>query len=132
MTIGDRLLGLFPVNGVVTFLHLLVGFWGLFSWSGATSSVSYARGLALFLGALCLLALYATFNVPLELVPVRGNDAWLYGATALLGAYFGYRSAARRERHAERRRSGTDRRTAARPVAWERRSGADRRDMTPA
>lgn len=129
LVVDERLLGFFPVNGVVTLLHLMVGFWGLFSWSGATSSVTYARGLALFLGVLALLALQATLNVPLALVPVQGASAWLYGATALLGAYFGYRSAARGERHAERRRNARNRRVAVRPVAYERRTGRyDRRD----
>lgn len=124
---GEQLLGLFPVNGVLNVLHIVAGFWGLFSWSGATSAVNYARALAAILGVLALLALYATFGTPVALLPVQGHYAWLYGLVALLAAYFGYRSLARRERHAERRRT-PERRLASRPVVYERRLGAyDRR-----
>lgn len=127
MVIDERLLGLFPMNGVLSVLHLVIGFWGLFSWSGATSSVNYARALAAICGALAALGIYATANVPLALVPVRGHDIWLHGLSALLGAYFGFRSAARRERRIERR-SARNRRAAVRPVALERRTGRpDRR-----
>lgn len=125
---GEQLLGLFPVNAVVNVLHVVAGFWGLFSWSGATSAVNYARSLAAVLGVLALLALYATFATPVALLPVQGHYAWFYGVIALLAAYFGYRSLARRERHAERRHNAPERRRASRPVVYERRLGAyDRR-----
>jgi hypothetical protein len=127
-TPADRLLGLFPVNGVLNALHVVVGFWGLFSWSGATSAVNYARSLAALFAVLALLGLYATFGTPIALLPVQGHDTWLYSLTAALGGYFGFRSMARRERHAERRRNAAERRVALRPVVYERRTGAyDRR-----
>ena len=123
-----RLLGLFPVNGVLSVLHVLVGFWGLFSWSGATSAVNYARSLAAIFGVLALLGLYATLGTPVALLPVQGHDTWLYGLTAGLATYFGFRSMALRERRAERRRNAPERRVALRPVVYERRLGAyDRR-----
>ena len=125
---GERLLGLFPVNIVVNTLHVVVGFWGLFSWSGATSAVNYARGLCAIFGVLVLLALYATFQTPVALLPIQGHYLWLYGLTAALGGYFGFRSMARRERRAERRHNARERRAAQRPVVYERRTGAyDRR-----
>jgi hypothetical protein len=126
---GGRVLGLFAANGVLNVAHIVVGFWGLFSWSGATSAVTYARSLAALFAILALLGIFASFNSPLALVPAQGHDAWLHGATALLGAYFGFRSLARRERQAERRHShAVTRRVAARPVVVERRYGAfDRR-----
>ncbi|MFN2646485.1 MAG: DUF4383 domain-containing protein, partial [Burkholderiales bacterium] len=40
------LLGLFPVNIVLTALHLAIGAWGLAAWSGRASAVAYARALA--------------------------------------------------------------------------------------
>jgi hypothetical protein len=125
---GQLLFGLFPVNIVLNVVHVLAGFWGLFSWSGATSAVNYARSLAAILGVLALLALYATFATPIALLPVQGHYIWLYGIAAALGGYFGYRSLARRERRAERRHNASERRTASRPVVYERRLGAyDRR-----
>ncbi len=128
LTPAERLLGLFPVNGVLNALHIVVGFWGLFSWSGATSAVNYARSLAALFAVLALLGLYATFGTPIALLPVQGHATWLYALTAVLGAYFGFRSMARRERQAERRRNAAERRVALRPVVYERRRGAyDRR-----
>jgi hypothetical protein len=125
---GERLLGVLPVNMVVNTLHIVVGFWGLFSWSGATSAVNYARSLAAIFGVLALLALYATFGTPVALLPVQGHYLWLHGLTAALGAYIGFRSMARRERQAERRHNAPERRAAHRPVVYERRTGAyDRR-----
>lgn len=125
---GERLLGLFPVNGVLSVLHVLVGFWGLFSWSGATSAVNYARSLAAIFSVLALLGVYATLGTPIALLPVQGHDTWLYALTAALAAYFGFRSMARRERHAERRHNSPERRVALAPVVYERRLGAyDRR-----
>jgi hypothetical protein len=121
-------LGLFPTNGVLSVLHIAIGFWGLFSWSGATGAVGYARGLAAVFTPLTLLAVYATLYTPLALVPAQGTDALLYALTAAAGAYFGFRSLARRERHPDRRHNAPERRTAMRPVVYERRTGAyDRR-----
>lgn len=125
---GERLFGLFPVNDVLSVLHVLVGFWGLFSWTGATSAVNYARSLAAIFTVLALLGLYATLGTPIALLPVQGHDTWLYALTAALGVYFGFRSKALRERHAERRRNAPERRAVLRPVVYERRLGAyDRR-----
>jgi hypothetical protein len=120
--------GFMPRPWTVNALHLVIGFWGLFSWSGATSAVSFARDIAGVLAVVALVALYATLYAPLELFPVRGPLGALYGATALLAAYFGFRSLARRTHSAERRHRAKDRRSGARPVAYERRTGAhDRR-----
>jgi hypothetical protein len=128
LMVSDRVLGLFPVNELVNAAHIVLGFWGLFSWSGATSAVSYGRGLAAIAGLMALAGIYGTAAEPLELFPVRGNDVWLHGVTALLGAYFGLRSLARRGQAVERRHNAPNRRVAQRPVAFERRTGAwDRR-----
>lgn len=126
--VGERVLGLFPVNELVDAAHIALGFWGLFSWSGATSAVTYGRGLAVLAGLMALAGVYGTTAEPLALFPVHGNDVWLHGVSALLGAYFGLRSLARREQAVERRHNAANRRVAQRPVAYERRVGAwDRR-----
>jgi hypothetical protein len=125
---GERLFGLFPVDASLNALHLVLGFWGLFAWSGALGSVSYARGLAVVAGVLAVLGLYGTLQQPFALLPVQGHDVWLHAATAVIAAWFGFRSLARREMHAERRHGARNRRVAERPVAMERRGGTfDRR-----
>jgi hypothetical protein len=117
-----------PQASTINALHLVIGFWGLFSWSGATSAVNFSRGVALVLGLLAILGGVAALTQPLAILPVREPHAWLHGTTALLGAYFGFRSLARRAHPAERRRHNPkDRRVAFRPVAYERRVGANDR-----
>lgn len=120
--------GFMPRPWTINGLHLALGFWGLFSWSGATSAVSFARNIAGAFAVLTVIGLYQTFNAPIEIFPVRGPLAGLYVATALLAAYIGFRSIARRAKRAERRRNRQERRVAKRPVAYERRlGGRDRR-----
>lgn len=113
--------GFLAQAGTINALHLAVGFWGLFSWSGATSAVTFSRGAAVLLGALALLGLAGMLAEPFAPLPVHGAHAALHAATALLAGYFGFRSLARRTQRAERRQRA-DRRVAARPVAYERRS----------
>lgn len=120
--------GFLPRPWTINVLHLALGFWGLFSWSGATSALNFARDIAGAFAVLSLVALYQTFNAPIEIFPIRGPLAGLYAATALLAAYIGFRSIARRAKRAERRRNRQERRVARRPVAYERRLGGhDRR-----
>jgi hypothetical protein len=126
--VGDRLFGVLQVDAALNALHLVAGFWGLFAWSGATGAVSFARGLALLAGALAAVGVYGAVAAPPALLPLRGPLVWLHAATALLAAWFGWRSIARRERHAERRGAIGDRRHATLRIAYERRAGtADRR-----
>jgi hypothetical protein len=125
------LLGLFPVNLLHTGVHLAIGIWGLAAWSGATSAVFYARGLAVIYGVLAVMGLIPGLNTVFGLIPLHGHDVWLHGGTAAIAAYFGWRSGAVQ---ADRRRNVTDRRQRAAPVARERRTalGERRRDYMPA
>lgn len=119
--------GFMPRPWTLNVLHLVLGFWGMFSWSGATSAVRFARDIAGAFAVLTVVGLYQAFDAPIEIFPVRGPLAGLYAATALLAAYIGFRSIARRAKRAERRRN-QERRLAKRPVAYERRHGGhDRR-----
>lgn len=127
-------LGLFPMNLLHTMVHLAIGVWGIAAWAGSTSSVAYARALAVLYGALAVMGLVPNLNTVFGLIPIHGHDVWLHGVTAALAAYFGWRApiAAR-----ERRILVHDRRHHMLPVARERRFGlADRREgfggMSPA
>jgi hypothetical protein len=128
------LLGLFPVNLLHSLVHLVIGAWGLSAWSGRSSSVSFARGLAVLYGVLAVMGMIPMLNTTLGMLPIHGNDVWLHGLTAVIAAYFGWRqSAAMRER----RHILGDRRQRMFPIARERRFGlADRREdfdgMSPA
>ena len=128
------LLGLFPVNLLHSLVHLVIGAWGISAWSGRSSSISFARGLAILYGALAVLGMFPTLNTTLGMIPIHGNDVWLHGITAVVAAYFGWRQPAG---ISERRHILGDRRQRMFPIARERRFGlADRREgfegMSPA
>ena len=128
------LLGLFPVNLLHSLVHLVIGAWGISAWSGRSSSISFARGLAILYGALAVLGMFPMLNTTLGMIPIHGNDVWLHGITAVIAAYFGWRQPAG---ITERRHILGDRRQRMFPIARERRFGlADRREgfggMSPA
>jgi hypothetical protein len=128
------LLGLFPVNLLHSLMHIVIGAWGISAWSGRSSSITFARGLAILYGALALLGMFPVLNTAMGMIPIHGNDVWLHGITAALAAYFGWRQPATMR---ERRHILGDRRQRMFPIARERRFGlADRREgfggMSPA
>ena len=128
------LLGLFPVNLLHSLVHIVIGAWGISAWSGRSSSISFARGLAILYGALAVLGMFPLLNTAMGMIPIHGNDVWLHGITAVVAAYFGWRQPAG---ISERRHILGDRRQRMFPIARERRFGlADRREgfggMSPA
>ena len=119
------LLGLFPVNLLHSLVHLVIGAWGISAWSGRSSSISFARGLAILYGALAVMGMIPMLNTTMGMIPIHGNDVWLHGITAVAAAYFGWRGEGL---HAERRGVIRDRRYQLVPVARDRRAGmVDRR-----
>lgn len=120
------LLGLFPVNLLHTGMNLIIGAVGLAAWSGRMSSMTYARALAWFFGALAVMGMLPMLNTTFGLMPLHAHDIWLHALTALAAAYVGWREPIAMR---ERRRSMDDRRQHMLPVAQERRFGlADRRE----
>ena len=121
---GD-LLGLFPVNAVLSAVHLAIGFWGIVAWHGTVSPKGYARGLTIVYAVLAVMGLIPGLNTVFGLVPIYGHDVWLHGATAAVSAYFWWHaSRAEPERRAHK---DTDRREQIVPVPRDRRDGHDRR-----
>jgi hypothetical protein len=123
------LLGLFPVNLAHSLVHLGIGIAGLATASAERHARLYARGLAVFYGALAVLGLLPGPNTLFGLLPLHGHDVWLHLGTAALAAYFGWRSEIPVLSNLDDRREGlADRRHALNRVAHERRNGAyDRR-----
>jgi hypothetical protein len=120
------LLGLFPVNLLHSLVHLVIGAWGISAWSGRSSSMSFARSLAVVYGALAVMGMLPMLNTTFGMIPIHGNDVWLHGFTALIAAYFGWREPVAMK---ERRHKLLDRREQMMPVSRERRFGlADRRE----
>ena len=128
------LLGLFPVNLLHSLMNIVIGAWGISAWSGRSSSISFARGLAILCAALAVIGMFPVLNTTLGMIPIHGNDVWLHGITAVIAAYFGWRQPGAMR---ERRHILGDRRQRMFPIARERRLGlADRREgfegMSPA
>jgi hypothetical protein len=119
------LLGLFPVNALHSIVHLGIGVWGVVAWRRVASPKFFARVLAVFYGVLAVLGLIPGVNTLFGLLPIHGHDVWLHAGTALVAAYFGWRT----EHEVERRAYPVpDRREHSVPVAHERRFGhGDRR-----
>jgi len=119
------LLGLFPVNVLHSIVHLAIGVWGVVASRRIMSPKVFARALAVFYGLLAVLGLIPGVNTLFGVLPIHGHDVWLHAATAVLAAYFGWRT----EHEVERRANPQpDRREHSVPVAHERRFGhGDRR-----
>ena len=82
------LLGLFPINVLHNLVHLGIGLWGLGASRSALSSQSFARGLAVFYGALAVMGVIPVLNTTFGLIPIFGHDIWLHALTAAAAAYF--------------------------------------------
>lgn len=84
------LLGLFPVNVLHNLVHLIVGIAGVLAYRTLPTAIRFARGLAIFYGALTIMGLIRGLDTTFGLIPIFGHDVWLHGATAALAAYFGW------------------------------------------
>ena len=84
------LLGLFPINWIHNLVHLGIGAVGWNASRNTSSARHFARGLAIFYGALAVMGLIPVLNITFGLIPVYGHDIWLHAGTAALAAYFGF------------------------------------------
>jgi hypothetical protein len=86
----DMLFGLFPVNPILSGLHLLSGLAGLLASRRRGAALAYARILAILYGALALAGLLPATQTGFDLVPLYAKDVWLHGAVALAAVFFGW------------------------------------------
>jgi hypothetical protein len=122
------LFGLFAVNSVLNFVHLLIGAWGLTAFWGMVSARNYARSAAVILGILAVMGLLPVLDSAFGFMPLAGFNVALHALTAIAAAYVGYgMGAVATPAHAERRRRAPERRMASQPVPLERRHGTRER-----
>ena len=93
------LLGLFHVNWVHSLIHVLFGVGGIIASRVASSSVLYARIVAIAYGLLAIMGLVPALNTVFGLVPIHGHDVWLHALLALVAAYFGFATSIPRTDH---------------------------------
>ena len=84
------LLGLFPINILYNFVHLLVGVLGIVASVSLGSTRLYSGALALFYALLAVMGLFPPTQSTLGFIPVFGNDVWLHAVTAAIATYFGF------------------------------------------
>jgi hypothetical protein len=121
----DYLLDVFPVNGLLSAVHIALGAWGIAAWRRLTSPIRFARALTVIGSVLAVMGLVPGANTLFGLMPLYGHHIWLHAGTAAVAAYFAFHPALAAEHRAS---LGSDRRQKAVPVAEERRHGhADRR-----
>src|SRR5687768_7044614 len=87
---AGQLFGLFPVNELHNIVHVLFGIWGVAAARSLGGAVLYGRGIAIIYGALAIAGFIPNLQTLFGFVPLYGNDIWLHGALALVGAYFGW------------------------------------------
>jgi len=87
---AGELLALFPVNVLLSVIHILFGLCGLIASRRAWAAKVYARGV----GVACIVLALAGFIPGLlngfGLVPLYSNNIWLHGILGLIASYFGW------------------------------------------
>ncbi|MUG96896.1 DUF4383 domain-containing protein [Scytonema sp. UIC 10036] len=86
------LLELFAINIIHNIVRIAVGVWGLISYRSYIRSRSYARGIAVFYGVLAIMGLLPVLNTVFGIMPIFGHNVWLHAITALIAAYFGFKT----------------------------------------
>lgn len=85
------LFGLFPVNTLHNFVHLLFGALGIAAWAGVLMTArGYFQLVAISYVVLAVLGLFPGTHTLFGLAPIWGNDIWLHALLAIVAAYFGY------------------------------------------
>ncbi|HEY9658041.1 MAG TPA: DUF4383 domain-containing protein [Allocoleopsis sp.] len=86
------LLSTFPVNVLHNLVHLAIGIWGVASYRSYVLSRNYSRSLAVLYGVLAIMGLLPVLNTTFGLMPIFGSDVWLHALTALIAAFFGFKT----------------------------------------
>jgi uncharacterized protein DUF4383 len=87
-----RLFGVWPVNILHNIVHLGIGLWGVVAYRSFAGARLFSRCLAVLYGVLAVMGLIPVLNTTFGLIPLHGNDVWLHALTALVAAYFGWRT----------------------------------------
>jgi hypothetical protein len=117
VTPNSALLGLFPVNLLLTLIHLAMGAWGLAAFMDWQRPRVYARSAAFIFAVLGLMGMVQGLDTVFGLMPLYGNDVWLHLLSAGIAGFVAWRPET-----GERRSISGDRRCSARaPISTERR-----------
>jgi Domain of unknown function (DUF4383) len=88
------LFGLFPTNHFHNAIHVLVGIWGIASYTSLGGSIIYNRIFAILYVGIGILGLLPYTNTLFGTMPIYGNNIWLNLLAAALAFYYGFIKAA--------------------------------------
>jgi hypothetical protein len=86
------LLSTFPINILDNLLYIAIGIWGLLSYRSYYRARKYSRAVTILYGILAIMGLLPVLNTVFGLLPVFGSDVWLHALTALVAAFFGFKT----------------------------------------
>lgn len=86
------LMGLFPVNVLHNFAHILFGVWGLAASRSDGAAKTYGKSVFVAYAVLMVMGLISTMRLytGFGFVPLYGHDVWLHALLAAIGFYFGF------------------------------------------
>lgn len=84
------LFGLFPVNIIDNYVHLVFGVWGVVAYRSFEGSRSFARISAILFAILTVCGLIPGLNTIFGILPLYGQDIWLHALSAIAAAWFGF------------------------------------------
>ncbi|MEB3357435.1 MAG: DUF4383 domain-containing protein [Synechococcales bacterium] len=84
------LLGLFPVNHLLSSLQILAGITGILTSIALDGSRYYARFLAILYGIFAVMGLFPFARTAFGLTPLFGNDVWFHAVIAAIATYYGF------------------------------------------
>lgn len=84
------LFGLFPVNVILNYKHLVFGFWGIVAYNDYAAARLYARVLAVMSAFLAVFGLIPVTNTGLGMFPLFSADILLHAVTAIAAGYVGF------------------------------------------
>ncbi len=84
------LFGFFPVNILLTLIHLGVGIWGFFAFRSYDAAKLYAEVTGIGFIVLAVMGLIRVLDTTFGIMPLFGADVVLHALTGLFGLYFGY------------------------------------------
>ena len=84
------LLGLFPVNFLLSLVHIATGAWGIAASRSLSGAKAWSKVMAVLFGLIAIAGFIPGLNNMFGLMPIHGHDIWLHGGFALLAAFFGW------------------------------------------
>jgi Domain of unknown function (DUF4383) len=85
-----NLFGLFPTNHLHDAIHILIGIWGIASYTSLSGAIVFNRIFAMLYLAIGILGLFPYVNTLFGTMPIYGNNIWLNLLAAAIAFNYGF------------------------------------------